>query len=96
MSSYLTRVSLGRGPVEDCGGTYGWDKVKIAFRALRAASANERQHELVTWAGEVSGLGDAFDPFAVPDIVQMNDEGRWEHHLRASMIGCENDGEDEF
>ena len=70
MSLYLTRVSLGLGPVEDCGGTYGCDQVKDAFRTLRAASANERQHELVTWAKEVLGLDDAFNPFAEPDIVQ--------------------------
>jgi len=39
----------------------------------------------VPWAKAVSGLGDAFDPFAEPDVTVMNYEGRWENHLIAYM-----------
>jgi hypothetical protein len=33
----------------------------------------------------VSGLGDAFDPFKEPDVIQMNYEGRWENHVEDYM-----------
>jgi len=79
---------LGCGPVEDCHGPTGWNEVKAAFRS---PSASAHQRGLVPWAKAVSGLGEAFDPFAEPDVKVMNYEGRWENHLESFM---ETSGED--
>jgi hypothetical protein len=75
-------ILSGCGPVEDCHGTTGWNDVKAAFRSPNLTA---EQRSLVPWAKAVSGLGDAFDPFAEPDVTVMNYEGRWENHLRAYM-----------
>jgi hypothetical protein len=68
-------------------GPPGWERVKAAFHVLRASSASESQLELVVWAREQSGLGEAFDPYAELNVVHMNYEGWWENHLRAYMQG---------
>lgn len=74
----------GRGPLEDCGGTRGWNDVKAAFRAP-AATRTPEQTDLVRWAQEVSGIDATFDPFKEPDVVQMNYEARWENHMKAFL-----------
>jgi hypothetical protein len=76
-------ISLGCGPVEDCGSIEGWNNVKAAFRSSVPAAD---QNDLRSWAKEVSGLGESYDPFAEPNITVMNYEGRWENHLRDFMI----------
>lgn len=32
-------------------------------------------------------MGDEFDPFAEPDITQMNYGGRWGNHVDRYMLG---------
>lgn len=75
-------MSLGKGPVEDCGGPTGWQEVKQAFRNARPSREQLSQRE---WARNASGEGDSYDPLAQPDIVQMNYEGRWENHFESYM-----------
>ncbi|TFK33372.1 hypothetical protein BDQ12DRAFT_738798 [Crucibulum laeve] len=81
--------AIGCGPVEDSGGTTGWETVKSAFRAQNPRIT---QSERRKWAREVSGLGDEFDPFKEPGVVQMNYEGRWENHLELYMNGSGDHG----
>ena len=75
-------VFVGCGPVEDSGAIQGWEEVKSAFRARNPTRS---QRERRRWAREVSGLGDEFDPFREPDVIQMNYEGRWENHVEHFM-----------
>lgn len=56
--------------------------MKAAFSAI---PRSRDQEDLVKWAKDVSGLGEAFDTFKEPNIVQMNYEGRWESHLDSFM-----------
>jgi hypothetical protein len=60
---------IGCGPVEDSGAIPGWEEVKRAFRAQNPTSSQRERQE---WAREASGLGDKFDPFKEPDVIQMN------------------------
>jgi hypothetical protein len=93
---------LGCGPVEDSGAIEGWEAVKSAFRAQ---NPTRKHRERQQWAREVSGLGDKFDPFKEPDVIQMNYEGRRENHVEHFMRmsgehvpewGSEEDEEDLF
>jgi hypothetical protein len=76
-------ISLGCGPVEDCGSIEGWNDVKAAFRS---SAPTVDQNHLQSGAKKVSGLGESYNPFAQPNITVMNYEGRWENHLQAFMI----------
>ncbi|KAF9549273.1 hypothetical protein CPC08DRAFT_715475 [Agrocybe pediades] len=81
----LFTSAQGCGPIEDCGSIPGWEEVKAAFRVPAAQRTSEQRYK-VQWAKDVSGLGDACDPFKEPDVVQMNYEGRWENHLQAYKL----------
>ncbi|KAF8649267.1 hypothetical protein AX16_005919 [Volvariella volvacea WC 439] len=78
----LFSLAIGCGPVEDSGSVYGWQGVKEAFASR---NPTQEQRNLIRWAKERSGLGDNFDPERVPNVVQMNYEGRWENHLISFM-----------
>lgn len=75
---------LGCGPVEDCGGTTGWEDVKSAFRSQ---NPTPEQIELKNWAQNILGLGDDYTPFAEPNVTQMNYEGRWENYVESIPRG---------
>lgn len=69
----IVKDAVGCGPVEDCGSSYGWERVKKAFAA---AEPTPEQDELIQWAKDVA-CRQNFNALEEPSLTQLNDENRW-------------------
>lgn len=60
----------------------GWDEIKEAYEAPN--SADEEHIERIDWVKRIAG--DAYNPFAEPDMSSINSLDRWRNDWRIKQM----------